>query len=175
MVRLTQATPFLWSIGVAGASARHLRVDSASVLTQADSQFYSAGAARAASAVPALQGSSLTGLPFAVTAMRLLRVGDTTTLVAQLVRRVNQEANPAEERTLIIAERVASGPLTRSHAFRSEGTEETVSHFDLLGAFRLGALTYLVISTEGASGSLVEILERTGTGWRSRWTRTIAC
>ena len=54
-------------------------------------------------------------------------------------------------------------------------SEESASHFDLIGAFRAGTTLYLVVSTDAQSGSTVEILERAGGTWRVRWTRSIAC
>ncbi len=175
MVRLGRATPEVWSLGVGGLTARTIHADSIEGLSPADSLAYSVEAARMASAVTTGNGSRLRGLPFSLVSVRRLRLGDTTILAAQLVRRVNLEANPAEERTFVIGERTSSSPFTTVHSDRSEGTEETAAHYDLIGAFRAGAATYWVISTDAPNGSTVQMLERVGGKWSLRWARSISC
>src|SRR6185295_19677726 len=113
------------SIGLAGGVARSLKSDSIESLSQADSTRYGVVTARLASGASAATPSRLTGLQFSLTALRRVRLGDTTIIVAQLVRRVNQEASPAEERTLIVAEQRGSSEFVAVHSSRSEGTEET--------------------------------------------------
>jgi hypothetical protein len=175
IVHLTHATPLLWSIGLSGAKARQLRSDSLEGLSPGDSLLYSTEAPRRASAVSATVSTRLTGLPFSLTALRRLRFADTTIIAALLSRRVNQEANPVEERTFVIAESAGSSPFSTVHSDRSDGTEESAAHFDLLGAFKTPSALYLVITTDTPAGSTIEILERSGGAWRVRWTRTIAC
>lgn len=174
-VRLSRGTPLVWSIGITDGAARPMRADSLDAVSSADSLLYSTEASRLASAVSVGAPSRLAGLPFALTSLRRLRVGDTTIIAAQLVRRVNQEANPAEERTFVIAEQAASAPFKAVYSMRSEGTEETTAHFDLIGALGTGPVTYLVLAMDSPSGSTVEVLERSGGTWRVRWTRSIGC
>lgn len=174
MLRLARSTPLVWSIGVTSA-ARPIRMDSLDALPSSDSVLYTTEVARLGSVMSAARTSRLAGLPFAITALHQLRLGDTTILAAQLVRRVSQEANPVEERTFIIAERSKGSPFVVAHGGRSEGTEETVAHFELLGALRGATAIYLVVTTDSPAGSTVEILERSGGTWRVRWTRSIAC
>jgi len=175
MIRLARAAPMLWSLGLSGATARPMRSDSIDAISHEDSLLYSTEAPRLASVVSATATSRLSGLPFALTALRRVRFGDTTIIAAQLARRVNQEANPAEERTFVIAERHGSLPFATVHSDRSDGTEETAAHFDLLGALRTPSAVYLIIATDAPSGSTIEILERSAGAWRVRWTRTIVC
>lgn len=175
IIHLAPATPLLWSVGFSDAAARPMRSDSLESLSAPDSLLYSTEAPRLASAVSARMSTRLSGLPFALTALRRVRFGDTTIIAAQLSRRVNQEANPVEERTFIIAERDGSSPFATAHSSRSEGTEDTAAHYDLLGAFKTPSSIYLILTTDTLSGSTIEILERSAAGWRVRWTRTIAC
>lgn len=175
VLRLARAAPAFWSLGVAGAKGRPVSTDSLDAMSSEDSVAFTREGARLASIVSARIASRLSGLSFSLVGLRRLRMGDTTIIAAQLVRRVNQEANPAEERTLIVAEQIGRGQFSMVHSGRSEGTEETAAHSDLIGAFRVGATLYLVVSTDAPSGSTVEILERSGGSWRVRWTRSIAC
>lgn len=175
LVRLGRATPQSWSLGVGGSTARTMRADSIEALSSADSLAYSVEAARMASAVTPGSGSRFVGLPFSLAAVRRIRIGDTTIIAAQLVRRVNQEANPAEERTLVVGERTSKSPFEVGYSDRSEGTEETAAHYDLIGSFRSGTATYLVLSTETANGTTINIVERVRGKWTLRWTRSIVC
>jgi len=175
MVHLVQTTPPVWSIGISNAGARAMRADSLDAMPEADSVRYLAAMARLASVVVAPVSSRLTGLSFALAGLRRVQFGDTTVIVAQLVRRVNQEANPIEERTLIVAEQIGKAEFVTVHSSRSEGTDETAAHHDLAGAFRSTGAIYLLLTTDSPAGSMIEVLERSGGAWRVRWTRSIAC
>ena len=175
LLRLARPPAAGWSIGLAGGTAQPVRGDSLEALSHADSLLYGTEAPRLASIVAARSPSRLTGLPFELAGLRRVRLGDTTVIAVQLVRRINQEANPAEERTFVIAAQYGSSPFEAVYSDRSEGTEESATHYDLLGAFRGKTSVYLVVSSDGASGSTIGILERNGGVWRMRWTRSIAC
>jgi hypothetical protein len=101
-------------------------------------------------------------------------------LAAHLTRRVNQEADPQEEQTLLIAERDSSAPPGRyqlAYAERSFGKEEQVSTSELVAAVRLGsnAPPTLVVARDGENGLAYALLERTGPRrWRVVWTSELA-
>jgi hypothetical protein len=175
LVRLGRATPQSWTLGVGGSTATWMRADSIESLSSTDSLAYSVAAAQMASAVTAGNGSRFGGLSFSLASVRRIRIGDTTVIAAQLVRRVNQEANPAEERTFVVGERTSKSPFEVGYSDRSEGTEETAAHYDVIGAFRSGSSTYLVVATETANGTTINILERVRGTWSLRWTRSIVC
>jgi hypothetical protein len=174
MLGVGRSASATWSVGLSGAKARAVLSDSLEMMSHSDSVLYQTEGSRLASTVSGASARH-TGLPFSLVAVRRLRFADTTIVALQLVRRVNQEANPAEERTLVVAERVGSGAFTAVHSDRSEGTEEMAAHFDLIGAFRAGSTLYLMISSDAATGSTIQILERSGGTWRVRWTRSISC
>jgi len=176
--RLSRSTPPSWSIGIQSAAAVPLRTDSMDALSAADSVLYAAEMARLASAVGAQQTSRFTGLPFTLTTLRRLRVDGREVVAAQVVRRVNQEADPLEERTLIVAERgtVTREQFTTVRSGRSEGSEDNIDHFDLLAALRTGRGTLLVIAQEKPTGTTFDILERNAAGdWALKWSRSIVC
>ena len=96
------------------------------------------------------------------------------TLVAHLMRKVNQEANPLEEQTLLIAERdsgVTVGPYHVVYAERTHGLEETTNTPEVIAGVRIGGRPTLVVARDGEEGVAYAMLERTGTGrWKIRWT-----
>ena len=54
-------------------------------------------------------------------------------VAAHLVRKLPQEASPLEEHTFVIAERpLSSDSLLLRYQQRSEGTEETAEHFEII-------------------------------------------
>jgi hypothetical protein len=96
--------------------------------------------------------------------------------VAHLVRRVNQEANPREEQTLLIAERdsgATPGPYQLAYAERDFGREEVVITPEVLAGVRLGAgmPPILVVARDNDAGISYRMIERTGARrWRARWS-----
>jgi hypothetical protein len=181
MVRFTARIPPSWSVGFSGRTAALVRVDSIEGLPAADSARLAVDMARLASALPMQRNSRFAGLPFAVLDARRFQANGRQTVVAQLVRRLNQEAAPLEERTLIIAERTApvsrakGEPLSVTHSQRSEGSEDAIEHFELLAAIASGSSTLLILSRDQLSRTTYELLEHTDAGWRTRWSRTLSC
>jgi hypothetical protein len=180
VVRLAGAAPAAWSVGMLARSARLLRMDSIEALPSADSARLAADLARLASGLRTQQGSRFTGLPFAVLGAHRFQSDGREFLVAHLVRRLNQEAAPLEERTLLIAERPAPSPASEpyvvTYSQRSEGSEDTAEHFELLAAVRGNASPLLLLARDQLSKTSYEILEHVpDDGWRTRWSRTLSC
>jgi hypothetical protein len=154
-------------------------MDSIEALPSADSARLAADLARLASALPMQKTSRFTGLPFAVLGAHRFESNGRQVVVAHLVRRLNQEAAPLEERTLIIAERpspAAKGePYVVTHSLRSEGSEDTAEHFEVLAAIRGRQAPMLLLSRDQLSRTTYELLERADDGWRTRWSRTLSC
>ena len=179
MVRFAGASRPSWSVGLLGRTARLLRMDSIEALPAADSARLAADLARLASGLATHQNSRFSGLPFVVLGAHRLQAGDRQFLIAHLVRRLNQEALPLEERTLIIAERAASSPTPEPYAVtysqRSEGTEDTAEHFEVLAAVQGRSSPLLIFARDQLSNTTYEILERAPEGWHARWSRTLSC
>ena len=103
-----------------------------------------------------------------------------TTSAASKPHRVNQEADPQEEQTLLIAERdsgVTTGRYQLAYAERAFGKEEQVSSSELVAAVRVGSNgpPWLVVARDGEEGLAYALLERTGPRqWRVRWTSGLA-
>lgn len=179
VVRFKGSVAPTWSVGLLARSARSLRMDSIEALSPADSARLVADLARLASALPMHRNSRFSGLPFAVLGARRFETDGRQIVVAQLVRRLNQEAAPLEERTLVIAERQAGGakrePYVVTHSRRSEGSEDTVEHFEVLAAVSGRQSPLLLLSRDQLSRTTYELLERADNGWNVRWSRTLSC
>lgn len=166
------ATP--WAVGVVGASVRPIALDSLDAMSRADSARLTAEVTRLASMLPSNGGDQYQGLPFAVRTLWRFPLAPAEVIAAGLVRQVNQEAQPLEERTMLIAERdSATSDWHTSYYERSRGNEETVEARDVLAAAYLGAVNepLLVIGRDYGNSAAYSLLERTAAGqWRLLWT-----
>jgi hypothetical protein len=166
-----------WSVGFVRGRVAPILLDSVLMLSTRDSNALVAEASRLASTVTAPTGSSFEGLRFTAHDIRRFDVAPgVQALVAHLVRRVNQEANPQEEQTLLIAERdsgASSGPYRLVYAERAFGREDQVVTPEVLAGVRIGgsAQPTLVVARDDDRGVVYSLIERTGPGrWRVRWT-----
>lgn len=177
MVRLGAAAPMPWAVGFLGQTGTILQMDSIESLPSPDSARLAADLARLASALPSHRDSRFSGLPFAVLDAHRFVSDAHQFLVAHLARRLNQEAAPLEERTMLVAERAsAAEPWTASYSERSEGSEDTAQHFELLSAIRGKSAILLVVARDDERATEYEVLERDAAGrWRVRWSRRLAC
>jgi hypothetical protein len=98
----------------------------------------------------------------------------TEAVVAVLTRTMNQEAAPAADAVLLVAERPAAGARAWRTAFveRATGPEEQLPATAVLAAVRLpGPRAALVTAREGEDGTRYALVERAADGsWRPRWT-----
>ena len=168
-----------WAVGFVDARVTPVPLDSVEVLSPRDSSALAAEASRLASAVTAPTGASFQGLRFTAHDIRRFEATPgVSAFAAHLIRHVNQEANPQEEQTLIIAERdsgATSGPYQLVYAERGYGREEEVATPEVLAGVRLGgsAQPTLVVAQDGDAGVVYRFVERTGPRrWRARWAST---
>jgi hypothetical protein len=167
-----------WSVGFVRGHVTPLPMDSVDVLSARDSMVLAAEAARLASSVTAPTGPSFQGLRFAARDIRRFEAAPgVQAIMAHLIRRVNQEANPQEEQTLLVAERdsgVTSGSYRLAYAERSFGREEEVLTSDVVAGMHVGGKPTLLIAHDSNHGVVYSLLERTGTRrWRVRWTSSV--
>jgi hypothetical protein len=174
-----RSTP--WTVGFLAGHARAIPLDSIETLPPADSARLAADVARLASALPNDTAPSFRGLPFTVRSVRRFSPAPgVQALVAEVSRKVNQEANPREERILLVAERDSAqpaGPWTTAYSERAADREETVEASEVLAAVALGPARTptLVIGREYGEGFAYALLERTGDKkWRLRWSSAYA-
>ena len=166
-----------WSVGFVSENVTPIPLDSVDALPARDSMALVAEASRLASTVTANTSPAFEGLRFSALDIRRFEVAPgVEAMAAHLSRRVNQEANPQEEQTLLIAERDSTAPAGRyqlAYAERSFGHEEQVTSSELVAAVHLGAngSPTLVVARDGENGLAYALLERTGPRqWRVRWT-----
>ena len=172
-----------WAVGFVNVRATPIALDSVDVLSPRDSMALTAEASRLASTVSGPTDPAFQGLRFTAQDIRRFTVAPGVQgVVAHIVRRVNQEANPREEQTLLIAERdsgVTSGPYQLAYAERDVGREEMVITPEVLAALRLGTSgpPLIVVARDNDAGISYRIIERTAARrWRARWSSgVISC
>ena len=176
VVRLSGGSFGSWVVGLPDASSV-VRSDSIPMLASADSARLVANLARMASALTAAERTRFKGLPFTVIDARRFTFKGTRIVAAHLVRRLPQEASPLEEHTFVIAERPLSrDSLVLRYSQRSDGTEETADHFEVLTAVASDSGLLLLLARDDVTGTQYQILQRSETGaWRVRWARALRC
>jgi hypothetical protein len=113
-------------------------------------------------------------LPFRVRSAYTFRLDSIDVVIADVVRSVNEEANPRLEHLLIIGEKSAGTPgkYNAGYYSRTAGAEETTQATEVLAAVQIGRSKRpaVVVNIENDDGRRLGLIERTGSGqWRSRW------
>jgi hypothetical protein len=170
-----------WTVGFVSENVAAVPLDSVEGLSSRDSMSLVAEASRLASAVTANTAPTFQGLRFTAHDIRRFEAAPgVQAITAQLSRRVNQEADPKEEQTLLVAERdsgVTTGPYQLAYAERAFGKEDEVSTSEVVAAVRFGSAgpPSLVVAHEGNDGLVYAFLERAGNRqWKVRWTSAVA-
>lgn len=167
--------PHAWSVGFLGGVVAPLRVDSIDASTSPDSASLAASAFHLASMLPNDTAGRFTGLPFVARGMwRFVLPNGSTVLAANVIRQINQEATPLQERTFLIAERVPSDTsFTMAYHERVYGEEETIESGDFVAAVALGSNrnAAIIVSRDFGDATAYSLIERGDDGrWRLRWT-----
>lgn len=180
----TGGLPTPWTIGFIGSRLNAISLDSVASLAPPDSAALVAEVARLASTIPVrTDAARLRGLPFFVRDVRRFQMASgVAAIVARVARGVHQEANPLEERTLLIAERDSSqqhelrGDYVLAFYERTVGREETLEGTEILAALapRNAERPILVVARESEGGVQYALLERFGSrSWRVKWTSAL--
>jgi len=113
------------------------------------------------------------GIPYFVRKGYRLTLPSSSVLIAEAVRRINEEANPREEHLLLLAERAGDDMDYRiGFQKRSAGAEEAIETSEVLAAVRFIASNRvaLVLTFDYEDGGKVGLLERvTTSSWRTVW------
>jgi hypothetical protein len=163
----------VWSIGLQSGRAQAIPFTALARMTGRDSSRAVIELARLASQAPGDTIAALRGLPYVTRSAYMARLPDSQLVVfAELVRRLNVEANPVEERIVIIGERTASDvPYDLAFSERHTGDEESVPTTDLIGLVQLGdgRLEAFAARDFSEAGSFL-MIERSAPGrWSLRW------
>jgi hypothetical protein len=170
-----------WTVAFIGGRAQPIALDSIEALPRADSARLAVELTRLASALPTDAASPFRGLPFLVrSAYRFAPAPGVSAVAAEVMRKLNLEANPLEEHTLLVAERDsadARASFRTVYSERTAGHEERVATTEILAAVSLGSprRAALVLARAGDESLAYLLLERGGAGrWQVRWASVAA-
>ena len=162
-----------WRFGFRKGVATAVPLDSLEGMTPTDSSQVTVEIARIASVVAEGSDPAFRGLPFSVRRAYRFSLGSNSVVVADVVRKINEEANPREEHLLLVAERATPGDGKYVAAFESRvaGSEAVVRTNEILGAVRfVRGNPAIIVTFEYEDGGKVALLERTGEKqWRLTW------
>jgi hypothetical protein len=166
--------PRSWNVGFIGGVVAPIPMDSAASVSQPDSVTLVTWMNRLASALPNDSAGRFSGLPFVVRELwRFNAPNGTQTVVGNLVRQINQEATPLQERTFLIAERTPNDTTYATvYSERSYGAEETIESRDVLASAALGPNrnAAIIIVRDYGDATAYGIIERGDDGkWSRRW------
>lgn len=160
-----------WGVATRAGAAVLLPMTAIGALPARDSLALVADLARVASGLPMDTVAAFRGLPFVVRSAHRARVGGRELLVAEVTRRVGQEATPLEERVLVVAER-DSGAVSRWTSRwwdRVDGPEESIEATDAVGMLQVGGGVVVLLQRESPRGIRYELVWGDAAGWQRRW------
>jgi hypothetical protein len=163
-----------WRVGFSSGRVHAIVLDSIEAMPSADSAALAASLAQMAATLPIVSDPTFRGLPFRVRSAYTFRVDSIDAVVADVVRSVNEEANPRLEHLLIIGERPAGtrGKYNLRYFSRTAGAEESTQATEVLAAVQIGAekRPAIVVNIEYDDGGKLGLIERTGPDeWRATW------
>jgi hypothetical protein len=117
--------------------------------------------------------SAFHGIPFFVRRAYRFETPALSVIVAEVVRKINEEANPREERLLLLGDR-PSGENNYHLAFhtRAAGAEESLETSDVLAGFTLArsGRPAMAVTFDYEDGGKIGLLERiSGKEWKLVW------
>lgn len=163
-----------WRIALKAGVAEPLHADSIGAVTRADSADLVVQINKAAALLQLDSAGVLARVPFGVTKAYKLRLpGDVDAIIAVVERRLNVEASPRVERTVLLLERPAGAP-TYSAVWRDTqyAAEDDLIAVDLLGVVLLKDENRptVFLGLDFGDGTRVQMLQRSyGGTWSLRW------
>lgn len=164
-----------WAVGFVKGRMTPVEYDSIVALPSADSSRLAMDVSRIASSVPGDTVSEMLGLPYRVRhAYRFNIAPGVDGVVAEVLRMLNQEANPKQEHLFLIAERdsASRGRYEIAYSERAAGGEDSLESSEVLTIARrsLRADVVVLLARYVGDGVVYSLLERTGgRRWRLRW------
>ena len=163
-----------WRVGFTSGHVRSIALDSIEAMPSADSAALAVSLAQTAATLPITVDPTFKGLPFRVRSAYMFRLDSINVVIADVVRSVNEEANPRLEHLLIVGERAAgsTGRYKVGYYNRTAGAEESTQATEILAAVLIGPARRpaVVVNIEYDDGGKLGLIERTGPGeWRATW------
>lgn len=160
-----------WRIALQAGVAEAVHADSIGSMSRSDSAKLVVEINRAAALLPLDSAGVLRRVPFGVTrAYRLRLAGDVETVITVVERRLNMEASPRVERTVLVLER-ATKARQYSAVWRDTqyAAEDDLIAVDLLSVVMLhdGKRPTVFLGLDFGDGSRVQMLQRSDSG---KWT-----
>jgi hypothetical protein len=163
-----------WRVGFAAGRVHPIMLDSIEAMPSADSAALAASLAQTAATMRIASDPTFRGLPFRVRSAYTFRLDSVDVVIADVVRSVNEEANPRLEHLLLIGERPAGakGKFNLGYYSRTAGAEESTQATEVLAAVQIGSAnrSAIVVNIEYDDGGKLGLVERVGPGeWRATW------
>jgi len=163
-----------WRVGFASGHVHSIALDSIEAKPSADSAALAVSLAQTAATLPITADPTFKGLPFRVRSAYTFRLDSIDVVIADVVRSVNEEANPRLEHLLIVGERTvgSTGRYKVGYYNRTAGAEESTQATEILAAVLIGSARRpaVVVNIEYDDGGKLGLIERTGPGeWRATW------
>ena len=162
-----------WRIGFGYQVARAIPLDSLEAMKSADSSTVTVELARLSSMATVNADPAFEGLPFTVREAYQLQLSEGSIIVGDVVRTINEEANPREEHLLLIGEKEPGGSAYHTAFYsRSAGSEEEVRTNEILAAVRFVKTNRaaIIVSFGYADGDRAALIERVANGsWKMTW------
>ncbi len=173
-VALAMDSSRTWTVAFQRGVASPLVLRSIESLPASDSARLAAQLTRLAALLPNDTSRAFRGLPFVIRAAQgFTPPGGRASVVAEIIRRVNVEANPREETLLVIAERDSPGAEWRVvYSERASGDEVHVERATPLVAVLLlsQSMPTVVLERTGADWVTWAFIQRAADGtWRETW------
>lgn len=168
-----------WRVGFVANRVIAVKVDSIESLPSPDSAGLAAAITQTAATLPAAADPAFRGLPFRVRSAYRFTLDSVDVVIADVVRAVNEEANPRVEHLTIIGERAAGtrGNFDAAYYARTAGAEESTQVTDILAVVEIGRerRPAVVVGIESEDGARLGLVERVSPGrwnltWRSAYT-----
>ena len=141
-------------------------------MPSADSAALAVALAQTVATLPVAVDPTFRGLPFRVRSAYKFSLDTVDVVIADVVRAVNEEANPRVEHLLIFGERPhgASRKFNVSYYTRTAGAEESTQATEMLAVVRIANRPAVVVNVEYDEGGKLGLVERTAPGeWRLTW------
>jgi hypothetical protein len=163
-----------WQVALASGSVRGIPLDSIEGLSSVDSASLAASLTQSVAALPVASDLTFRRLPFRVRYAYLVHFDSSEIVAADIVRALNEEANPRIEHIFLIGERERNsiGKFALGYYNRTAGAEETTQAAAVLAALEIGSSRRkaFVVNVESDKSARFGLIERAGIAeWRPSW------